>query len=320
MTEIRRELLEEKTPVPTEEAKGSKQQPKGPPTAMDRVKEAYVQAEELKMFKDTVGDKGKGGGEGKSEGGEKGMSPEIAEIMIKTVSAYSDAMANLVTKVMDVQGGRQGDQGDNAFMKYLVDEIKGMKTKLDAGQGDPLELVDQVQQKMEVWQDRMRQRLGIPDAITGSGAGGIEGMKLMLELERIRDERDERGHQFDLNLQLLQRQWAIEDKRWTLDYNVKIGEVNQANKSRESAVNALKDLSASVIEAMENAPPEESIAERRYKPRGNANPPAEPPPMPTKITCPGCRIVFDVPPGTAPTDTIKCPECETPIEFDLKDM
>jgi hypothetical protein len=320
---------------------------KRPPTAAERLRESYIQAAEVKATVDVLGPK-QNTDSGKGQGG---LDPnKMADILAANTNAYMKSMAEslttLMTKVVESQailtagGGKQSDK--DKLYDYLIEDIKGLKAKVESGGGDPLEVIDQYHNKMVGWQQQMQSQLGMGPLGAAGATGNVEVMKLTLEVEDRKTERAqlqiqhqaaeataERRYQaaeaeaqrrYAAERDDLHRRWAQEDKKWDSEFKLKVDQLNQDGVRSQESVGTFKDLAGSFIASLQVNPANAAGAGQGAA----AAPPASQKPEvnfpvshtctePDPITGAPCGTQFAWPPGQM---SAKCPKCG--VEYNLK--
>jgi hypothetical protein len=237
------------------------------PTPAERVRESYIQAAEVKATVDVLGPKQNTD----SNKGQGGLDPsKVGEILGSTMNSYMksyvDGISSLMAKVVESQAAAGGKGGDkDQFLLYLIQEMKDVKTKLEGGQGDPLEAIDQYHQKMVAWQEQMRTQFGIGPLGSAGNTGNVEVMKLLLEAEDRKTERAqlqlrhdaseaEKNRQFVINRDDRLRKDKKEDDKWDADFKLKLAQLNLDGVNREEATGTFKDVASAFIASLQVNP------------------------------------------------------------------
>jgi len=290
----------------------------------ERMKRHYYDGLEVEAFRRGAG---MTGDKSDQHNNDNRMPPDIANIVLGTVNAQSQALTGLLTKIVEIQKPADGEQ--NQFMQYLVNEVKDMKGKMEGSAGpDPLEVIEETSKRIDSLTETMRKRMGIPE-MAASGGNGIEGMKMMLEIENMKQQAQERQNQFDLGLKTMERRWQQEDRHWELEFKLKVDDARKSNESKEKSLNALQDLAASIIESIEIGPgpsaTSEGVAGNTPQQEIGAAPSAAPEPepepqeqahynIPSSFICSECGEIVNVAPDRIEA---RCESCGA--EYDLRE-
>ena len=302
-------------PEPNDE-KGQQRKTGQPMTPVDRLKKTWIEGQELKTFKQAAGikddderrDDHKGNGES-----------EVSKMMVATMQSYSTALTSMLTELVKMQSGasRGGNNEQGEFMKFLIGEVKDLKTKIDTGGSDPWAMVDEYNNRMGKIQEEIKRGLGITPGAAGmaGAASSMDALRVSIELEKIRQESAERQRQHEENMLLQQRRWVVEDKKWDADFGLRLRQVDADSKNSDKKFSAFQDLAASVIGSIG---PDESASSGQLvqapAPQFSA-PQPEQKKIPTSFTCHNitdtesgteCGTLVQVPTGAM---SATCPKC-----------
>jgi len=305
-------------PEPKDE-QGQQRKTGQPMTPVDRLKKTWIEGQELKTFKQAAGirddderrDDHKGNGES-----------EVSKMMVATMQSYSNALTSMLTELVKMQSGasRGGNTEQNEFMKFLIGEVKDLKTKIDTGSGDPFALVDEYNNRMGKITEDIKKGLSVQSSAPNVGSS-IEALRVGIDIEKMRIEAADRQRQHEENMALQKRRWEVEDKKWDADFGLRLRQIDSDGKNNEKKVSAFQELAASVIGSIGT---DESVGSggkvQTPAPQFSA-PQPEQKKIPTSFTChtvtdaetgTECGTLVQVPPGAMQAT---CPKCGSVYEM-----
>ena len=230
------------------------------------------------------------------------------------VKALAEQNTSLLLKVTEMMTSRPADP----LLTHLMDDLKETKEQLQSS--DPFEALTQTQQRYSTMLSSMKKDLGLPETMKAN----VSDMPLMLELERIKGERDERRQQWDLDREdrnkkwdaereELRRRWVVEDRRWEAEFQFKRQELENSSQVKGKAFGELSDLAQAIVSGIV----EERASAGQIVSHQVAAQPPPPPPEPEKTAanfkCDACGAPLYVP------DHIKqftCPKCSAPHDLE----
>lgn len=230
------------------------------------------------------------------------------------VKALAEQNTALMLKVAEMMTARPADP----LLTHLMQDLKETKEQLQSS--DPFEALTQTQQRYSTMLSQMKKDLGLPETMKAN----VSDMPLMLELERIKGERDERRQQWDLDREdrnkkwdfereELHRRWVIEDRRWEAEFQIKKLELEKTSQVKDKAFGELADLAQAIVSGIV----EERASAGQIVSHQVAAQPPPPPPEPEKpianFKCDACQAMLYVP---GHIKQFTCPKCSAPHDLE----
>ena len=245
------------------------------------------------------------------------MSLDIGQL----VQNQSANMMSAITAITEAQAKRPEDP----FLKYMLDEMKDVRAKLDNSGSDPIQNLLAAQEVLDTLSEKMKQRAGVGQAAPVGG----QDITALIELENAKADRDERArqwteameerrHQWTVERDDLVRQRAVEDRRWQEEFGLKKQEFEESRLTRAQAADGLGDLvktlAASIDERMAEAP--NGAAAR---PPGLQKLSASPPPTSAamSVNC-ECGQPMTIPAGAQHGSSVTCGSCGNTYQLSPK--
>lgn len=277
----------------------------------DKMRKAYYDGLEMEAFRKAAGLDSRGKDDNTSA---------VSNLLMSTMQSYSSALSSLVselTKAASVATGAKAPE-QNQFLQYLINEVQGMKQKMEGGQGDPFALIDEYHTRMTKWQDEMQRRLGVgTQPVAANASSGIESLRLALEIEKMKIESQDRQRMHEADLMERRHRWDIDDRKWQAEFKLKLEELGFNQERSKQTASTFHDLLSSVVESIE---PSAEPATRVEKQVAGQPARAEPPPstqtkrvFPKSYTCDQCKDAFAWPDGKM---SASCPHCGTEYELE----
>ncbi|MDD5510840.1 MAG: hypothetical protein PHI12_08520 [Dehalococcoidales bacterium] len=227
-------------------------------------------------------------------GGTKGVVEKQADKTTLDISgvikAQSEQINSLMTNLVTLITAKKDNV--DPFFEYMKGELRDMKEQLSGN--DPLAAIANNMAVMKSLTDQMKQHLGIGAPVAGTG----DNINLMLEIEKLKGDREESARRWQAERDDIHHRWEIEDKKWTADYNMAVNKLSSDSKGREGAATMAQDLIGSAIEAFD--------AGRRGVAAGaQATPPVQYK-LPKSIICEECKKEIVVPEDHNPSQPVVC--------------
>lgn len=228
-----------------------------------------------------------------------------AEQPIK-ISANLD-LAQLIKSSQDAAHDAQSQLSEERAQRMvaLESQLQDIKEKLQAPGKSEVETYREVKGLLDGMAEELKGKLGV-----GAGAPvSAADMPGLLSLEEKRLEREERArqwqeqmeerrHQWQVEREEMRRRWEEEDRRWVADHELRKEELGVSRDTRGKATDALSDLAASVIEAIDTEkgqPVREKVV---------------PTMMVKSFACQECGQKVEVPREAKESATVACPGCK----------
>lgn len=224
--------------------------------------------------------------------------------------SQSDLTTNLINKVVEAKEAAPKGGEMSLFLAHILQELKDTKDRMEemrnkppAPQVDPLDSILSTQSRMKQLTDSMREHLGITDLTNNRGGD----LSIMIELEKIRGEAQERGRQWEESMFERKRSYEKEDRHWEADHLLRMQEYKDSKSNRNRAGDMVEDLIGSLSRGIEDARSAEE-GEITFK----ATPTSRSKSSRPKFKC-SCGNDVEMPPDGAAS--VKCERCGS--EYDL---
>jgi hypothetical protein len=255
-------------PPPTNPPPPGASTTKRAPTAAERIKEANVQGLEARAMAAGLGINGASADAGKGQGG-SGLDPDkVGQILVGSANAYIknyiDGLTTLMSKMMESQsaigtGGKGGEK--DKFFDYLIGEVKDMKARLETPGADPIEQLVAYQQRIMGLQEQMRNQFGVANVVPQTNTPNIEIMKLTLEIEDRKTERQRQHDEFEASENQKQRNWTTdrddrlrretkEDQKWDADLKLRLAQIGIDGENKKGVVESVQDVTGAFIASL----------------------------------------------------------------------
>ena len=228
------------------------------------------------------------------------------------LKGYSDMMSASIEALGKFYQGQAGntqpkDSGMTDYVKFLTEEFRSMKAKVDAPSADPLTLLVQTDNQLGQLFDRWKQREGVPKGVPV----GMSDVNVMLQLEdmKLKGAREERAFQADMMKWKSEREDA--QMRWKSDFDLKMLEFQDTRQGRQRAGDIFEDILGAVSDGIDSQP----AGAGQQQEAGGAASQVEPARHIKAFRCSTCKDVVQVP--TPDTESIACEKCGT--VYDLKE-
>lgn len=247
-----------------------------------------------------------------------GIEPATAERPVDDIrlnvgelfKAQTESTKGLTNQVLEMQRTRPEDP----FLKYILDELKGVRDRLDAAQGqDPLQGLMQAQMVLDNLAEKMKKREGVSGDVRVLGQD-LPGLLKLEELKLDREERArqwqedmaERRHQWEEERGFKEHQWAMEQKRWEANFTLEKDKFEDERKRNEKTGEALEDilsgLGATIDQAFGTKDQPSGLVVERVK--------SEAVPSQRGFKCEVCENPVPLLPDTKVGDKVLCPQCQ----------
>lgn len=223
------------------------------------------------------------------------------------LKAFADSIGAAITSVGSLYSKMTPQQAANSesgvFNKFLLDEFKDMRTKLNAPGPDLLSLLLETDERVAGLMERWKKREGVPQGIPV----GLGNMDALIRIEELRGEREEKEHKWQEEMEERRTERAEANRRWDREFQLRLLELKDNRDSRHRGADMLDDLLGALGDGVAAGDREGNIA------AGPEDVEAPSPRIPKAFRCNKCRNVIQVP--TPDTTSLECPHCHT--EYDL---
>lgn len=277
--------FETRTPMPEGDMK------QNPPakSMVDRLKAIQLEGLEVQTFREAAG---------MNKPDPTDSTKDATNMMMQMFTASQNAFVQTLSKLVELQSAGGGEKHESEFMKFLMTEYTARQKMLEEGMKvNPMQTMTDFME----WQNKMQEQ--VKKQIGAASATQASDMPLMIELEKIRQEGQDRQRKFDLELAAMKQQWTREDVRWEKEFGLKVAESRSSAEQKQETLNVLKDTAASVIESIESG---QGVAGNPPPPAGQ---PASQPAIPTSFTCPNPECGTTIASGGLMEG--KCAKCGT---------
>lgn len=260
---------------------------------INEIEELTYRGTKLRAFREAAG---------LNQEGSRQAEPRAAEQFKVDVGAIFTAQTDLVKEALEKlhQARSVGPTSQaDPYLQHLENDLTQMRLRLETAPADPLELLAQSSERMKMVAQTLKEHLGIPSGVqVGQGDVGR-----LIELEQLKQQGQERQHQWQEQMEEQRRQWAREDRRWMEEFKLKRMEFMDDRQARTRAADALEDLAGALVENIDAERSEEEeegqVSQRVRKPKS----------FPCEIcgervqvasrdaedaTCSGCGEIYDL--------------------------
>lgn len=226
------------------------------------------------------------------------------------IKTQTESNKSLTDRVLEMQKSSP----ESPFLKYMLDELKEVRARLDAAKGqDPLQGLLQASEILDNLAEKMKKREGIPGDVRMVGQDlpgllSLEERKLERE-ERARqwqEEMEQRRHQWEEERGFKEHQWAMEQQRWEANFALEKEKVEEDRKQRAKTGDAFEDivsgLGATIDQTFGNKGRPSGLVVERVK--------SEVAPTQREFKCEACEGPVPLPPNTKVGDKVLCPQCQ----------
>lgn len=279
---------------------GQVREPRDP---VEEIEQAVYRGERLKAFKQAAGVH-----EPDRQENQHAIVPVQTPDYTPVLKAFADSMSAAITAVGGIYTKMTPQQAANSdsgiWNKFLIDEFKDMRAKLNQPGPDPLSLLLETDERLSGLMDRWKQREGVPKNVPV----GLGNMDAMIRLEELKGEREERNQKWQSEVEERREERQEANRRWNSEFQLRILELKDNRDSRHRATDMLDDLMGALGDGMAmGGAGEGDIATSVEKP------PTSQRRIPKSFRCGKCQEVVKVP--SPDTTTLECPNCHT--EYDL---
>lgn len=189
-------------------------------------------------------------------------------------------------------------EGGDKFSEHLEKELQELKTKLEADSPDPIALISETEKRLDELAGALKKRLGLADS-PGTSRASTTDFPAMLELERLRGDREEQARRHDRELAEDRRRWEVEQDerrqeheleriRWANEFKLSIAKLKLEKESKGKALDSLEAVAGAIIDGLGE---EKGYAKRACPDCGEE---LRIPPKAKTVTCRACGEVHEV--------------------------
>ena len=177
--------------------------------------------------------------------------PPPAPTPTKSEEKVVTNIADMITAIGSLMPKQGTNEGWEKFLLAQVDRLENEKRAINSGQMTPAQaLTEQLRISQALDAEIERRSKTVSGGVQASTIGEA---RIMLELEQMKDDREEKARQHEREMKLIdqrhedekadrERRWKIDDEKWRMDYDLKKEEIGTKNDRTDAAVTAFSNI------------------------------------------------------------------------------